>query len=291
MENSTQKEPLVSLVMASYGNAQYIKSSIESVLNQSYQNWELVVVDDCSPDNSNNVVKPFLVDERIKLFYHEENQGLGAARNTGVKECAGEIVACLDPDDELLPDAIQWLVEVYSRFPEASTVIGGLEVMDANGNRLNKQITYADDFRVIDNVLLEKVIGGWMSFRKHLYDQTEGYSRQLRSAEDQDLLFNLGEVGKAVASGACKYLYRNVATSLSRGKNQIYTTKNHIKSFESAGERRGGLEWKVKKVLFQKKYTYYRFLAIQEREEGRLMKSALALATSLLYLPWRYSDR
>ena len=72
---------LVSIIMPSYNTADYIVESIQSVLEQSYTDWELIVVDDCSTDNTDDVIKPYLTDGRIKYYKNEKNSGAAVSRN------------------------------------------------------------------------------------------------------------------------------------------------------------------------------------------------------------------
>ena len=93
-------EKLVSVITPAYNASEYIGETIESVLNQSYTNWEMLIVDDCSKDNTVEIVSKYSEkDNRIKLLKHTENQGVAATRNTALKEAKGDYIAFLDSDD------------------------------------------------------------------------------------------------------------------------------------------------------------------------------------------------
>lgn len=81
---------LVSIIMPSYNTGKFIRQTIESVFAQSYTNWELIIVDDCSPDNTDEVVKPFLSDQRIKYLKNEKNSGAAVSRNRALREAKGD---------------------------------------------------------------------------------------------------------------------------------------------------------------------------------------------------------
>lgn len=99
---------LISIVMPAYNAAQYIEQSIESVLKQSYTNWELIIVDDCSVDDTYKIVgKLCLNEERIKLFKMNENSGVAMARNFAISMSRGKYIAFLDSDDLWLPDKLE----------------------------------------------------------------------------------------------------------------------------------------------------------------------------------------
>lgn len=97
---------LVSVIMPSYNTASFIAESIQSVLAQSYKDWELIIVDDCSPDNTDEVVKPYLSDERIKYIKNEKNSGAAVSRNRALREAKGKWIAFLDSDDLWMPDKL-----------------------------------------------------------------------------------------------------------------------------------------------------------------------------------------
>lgn len=91
---------LVSIIMPSFGSQRFIAASIESVIRQTYTNWELIIVDDVSPDNSNELIECYQKkDSRIKLIKLETNSGPAQARNQGIKEAIGKYIAFLDADD------------------------------------------------------------------------------------------------------------------------------------------------------------------------------------------------
>lgn len=97
---------LVSIIMPSYNTAKYIGESIRSVLAQTYQNWELLIVDDCSTDNTDEVVAQFK-DSRIKYFKNERNSGAAVSRNKALREATGKWIAFLDSDDLWYPEKLE----------------------------------------------------------------------------------------------------------------------------------------------------------------------------------------
>lgn len=97
---------LVSIVMPSYNSEQYIKDSIQSVLNQTYTNWELLIVDDCSTDKTIDIIKSFK-DNRIKFFQNATNSGAAISRNKALREANGKWIAFLDSDDIWVPTKLE----------------------------------------------------------------------------------------------------------------------------------------------------------------------------------------
>ncbi len=110
------REPLVSIITPMYNGENFIAETIESVLAQSYRNWELLITDDCSKDKGPKIVKSYSEkDQRIKLFELESNGGGAVARNNSIKEAKGEFIAFLDSDDLWVPEKlkkqINWMIE------------------------------------------------------------------------------------------------------------------------------------------------------------------------------------
>lgn len=98
---------LVSIIMPSYNTGRFIKETIESVLAQSYSVWELIIVDDCSTDNTDDVVNQYLADERICYIKNDTNSGAAVSRNRALREAKGKWIAFLDSDDLWEPDKLQ----------------------------------------------------------------------------------------------------------------------------------------------------------------------------------------
>lgn len=97
---------LVSIIMPNYNCAKFIKATIESVINQTYSNWEILFVDDCSTDNSIEIVKNFN-DDRIQIFCNEKNSGAAVSRNKALREAKGRWIAFLDSDDVWVKDKLE----------------------------------------------------------------------------------------------------------------------------------------------------------------------------------------
>ena len=98
---------LVSVIMPSYNTASYISDSIKSVLAQTYSNWELIIVDDCSTDNTDAIVAEFLSDKRIRYYKNPYNSGAAQSRNRALREAKGRYIAFLDSDDLWLPEKLE----------------------------------------------------------------------------------------------------------------------------------------------------------------------------------------
>ncbi len=137
MERKSTYEPgLVSVITPLYNAKKYIGKTIESVLNQTYTNWEMVVVDDCSTDESVSIVQQY-GDARIRLIRNEQNLGVAATRNVALKEARGQYVAFLDSDDIWCADKLSKQL-VLMEETKSPFIYGSCVVMDEDGNALKK---------------------------------------------------------------------------------------------------------------------------------------------------------
>lgn len=128
----TGRSPKVSVIMPSYNKAEYIGEAINSILNQTWEDFELIVIDDCSTDRSADVVKG-IKDFRIKFLQNSENIGIAANRNKGLELAQGEYIALLDADD-ISPDyRLKDEVEYLDQHPGIAAVYGGCQEIGSNG--------------------------------------------------------------------------------------------------------------------------------------------------------------
>src|SRR5438067_6268305 len=113
--------PAVSVVIPAFNYARYLPLAIDSALNQTHANLEVIVVDDGSTDDTREVVGAYR-DERVR-YVHQENAGLSAARNTGIRNARFAFVGFLDADDEWLPDMLAAAMERFANLPERFAII------------------------------------------------------------------------------------------------------------------------------------------------------------------------
>jgi len=135
-EISPEYRDKVSIIMPVYNSEKYLEEAINSVLGQSYSNFELIIVDDGSTDNSLNIAGEFgRKDNRVTLIVLKENKGFAVARNEGLKRARGEFITGMDSDDIMLPNAIKARVEFLNSHPEVDLVFGKIhKVIDREGN-------------------------------------------------------------------------------------------------------------------------------------------------------------
>ena len=142
--------PLVSIIMPAYNAAQYISESIQSVIDQTYTNWELIVIDDGSTDETAEIVKNCAAKETRILYLYQENGKQGKARNFGINKSSGEYIAFLDADDLWVTDKLEIQAKYLLEHPNIDLVFSQGYFLEVGGNRnfdvLIKESWTIDDF-------------------------------------------------------------------------------------------------------------------------------------------------
>ena len=129
---------LVSVIIPAYNHEKYIKECIESVLNQTYENIEVLVEDDCSTDKTKEIIKS-IEDKRLKKFYAKKNKGVVQTINELTKKCNGKYIAVLGSDDVWYPTKIEEQVKVFKKNPKLGAVFTQLDLIDEKGNVYPKE--------------------------------------------------------------------------------------------------------------------------------------------------------
>lgn len=181
---------MISVVIPLYNKAASIRQSLMSVLSQSYQDFEVVIVDDGSTDGSVGVVEA-INDPHIRLI-KQENGGPSKARNTGVKNAKGEWILFLDADDEMLPEALEFFSEKIQKNADADMFLG--EVIVNNGKTEHLAVEYKEG--VVSNPFKSHVLGrlfqcsGTTVYRKSIVEENP-FDERVRRYEDLQRIFKL----------------------------------------------------------------------------------------------------
>lgn len=145
---------LVSVIMPSWNTGKFIAESIQSVIDQTYENWELIIVDDCSTDNTDEVVAKF-TDKRIRYFKNEKNSGAALSRNRALREANGEWIAFLDSDDLWNPDKLEHQINFmnkhgytlsYTEYEKIDEESKPLNIYVSGPEKVNKHKMYNYDY-------------------------------------------------------------------------------------------------------------------------------------------------
>ena len=208
--------PFFSILMANYNKAAYIAEAVESVLAQIFSDWELIIIDDCSTDNSVEIIRKHLYDKRIKYLRNNENVGYINTLRHLVEEAGSDIVGILDSDDALEKTALEEISREYSNNPDCGYVYSQCYYCDEN---LNPQhLGFSGEINVSN--LHENKVNAMRTFKKEAYLRTSGYDIECLHAEDIDLNLKLEEVTKLFFIDKPLYYYRVLP------KSQTHSFKN-----------------------------------------------------------------
>lgn len=189
MNHDDLARPLISVIIPCYAQAHYLSEAIESVLIQSYQHREIIVVDDGSPDDTAAVAAKY-PDVR---YIRQDNRGLSGARNAGFRASRGAYLVFLDADDRLAPDALQLGVNCLRAHPECAFVSGHYRFIDANGEFLAEYPQPPIGDNPYDAMLRMNYIGmhATVMYRREALDSVGGFNTTLRSCEDYDMYLRI----------------------------------------------------------------------------------------------------
>lgn len=205
------KAPLFSVLIANYNDGRYLAIAIDSVRRQTYSNWEIIIVDDDSSDGSSMLYKQYSSDNRIRIFYNNQNRGCGYTKRRCISCSRGSICGFLDADDALSEDALEVMVKKHVDHPQSSLIYSTYYKCD---KKLDVEWTSTHQMAIPqDSSFLEcghrGAISHFATFKRDLYDKTDGINSMLKIAEDKDLYYKLEEVGPVIFVNKPLYYYRS----------------------------------------------------------------------------------
>lgn len=222
--------PFFSVIIPLYNKENYVENALKSILNQSFTDYEIIIVNDCSTDSSVSKIKPYLSD-KVVLINHEKNKGLSATRNTGIKNAKADYVTYLDADDLWKPTFLTTIHRLILNFPEAK--IYGTNYEEVYGTQLLRPINGSeeldDNFEGILNffkINLKQGIynHGSVCFHKDVFEKVGYYNEQITFSEDID--FNI----RANAYFKLAYSNTNQMSYFLEVENQI--TRSSVLNFQ-----------------------------------------------------------
>lgn len=237
--------PKISVVIPTYNAAQYVGEAIESVLNQTFKDYEIVVVDDGSTDNTEELLQKYV--DRIR-YIKQKNGGEGAARNRGIREAHGEWVAFLDADDLWLPHKLKVQMEFVEQHPDVDFIYGDTSVFDSN--RVLSKSVFSErqphEGRIIKNLLRENCVPILSVIaRKKCFEKSGLFKEGMKYCTDYEMwlrfakYFKFGYVNEVVAS--CRKHEKGVSQNMEQMHkthlNILNTTLKDMKIPYAAADR------------------------------------------------------
>lgn len=257
---------MFSVLIANYNNGKYLAEAINSVFDQTINDWEIIIVDDGSDDESIRIYEKYASDRRIHVFYNGHNKGCTYTKWRCIEECNGDLFGFLDADDILLPEALEYMVKCHQDNSDASIVSSRHFLCDENANIKYEsrllQIPQGKSYLTHGDFQPEHFV----SFKKSFYEKTQGLNKNNSFGDDQELLLLMEEVGKWIVLDNFLYKYRITDKSVSHGKDNYICLYWNIVVYHQACIRRG---------LDPNRYSYKLFkeTIVETREIAEASKS------------------
>lgn len=278
-------KPLFSILIANYNNGCYIQDAIDSVLAQEYDNWEVVIVDDASNDNSKEIYDKYKADSRFRVYFNKRNMGAGYTKHKCVDMAYGYICGFLDPDDVLVgTDVLGMMVITHLSNPNASIVYSGMYRADENLNILRESPGQTIDSGSSALHTKDWPFHHFLTFKMEKYLQTEGIDAFMRRAVDYDMYYKLEEEGNVIHLDCIQYIQRNNPHSISLNDNSYKATAWHTYACVQAMKRRGLTDESLMLFPIEHKLREYYLKGYEKATSSRIYKAGKIIASPLLLL-------
>lgn len=225
---------MISVIIPTYNCDKYIRETINSVLCQTYKDFEVIVVDDGSTDGTRDIIERSFPNVR---YHYTLNQGVSRARNYGIRKAQGEFVAFLDADDFWLPEKLEKQIKVLEADPDLMMVFTDILYFNENGTDTNQ---YSNRERlmkgdVVTNIFLKSGVGtSSVMVRKSVFEKIGVFEEGLRAAEDDNLWLRIALNFKINLIDEVLVHYRITEVSLSRTTSIIISgVRGHLELLES----------------------------------------------------------
>ncbi|MCB7481326.1 glycosyltransferase family 2 protein [Christiangramia sediminis] len=252
-----------SILIANFNNGAFFKDCYRSIIDQTYNNWEVIIIDDCSTDNSVEKIKHLIGnDPRFQFYTNKKNQGCGYTKNRCVDLANGIICGFLDSDDALKKDSLKLMVETHQKSPKIAIVTSkyiiankDMEIVGecSHGNEIPSGMSYL--------TYGKGAMTHFASFKKAAYNKTIGINKNYKRAVDQDLYYKMEEQGNHVFINQYLYIYRNHSHNISLGQNKYKAHYWHFRAILDAYKRRKKLNSDIdnftSKAIKKYKSDYY----------------------------------
>lgn len=259
--------PTVSVVIASYNYAHFVRQAIDSVLAQTFQDFEIVLADDGSTDNTREAVAGYAADPRIKL-HHIEHVGHPRAKNYGVGQAVGKYVAFLDADDMWAPTKLERQLELFAKDPELAVVYGRCQRIDQQGRRLETPPGKLFRGHIVEPLVVDNfVCFSSAMVRRDLLAGDQTFDNTLNDPIDYDLWLRLALVSRFDYVDEPLVLYRVGHASMSRTNNRWAEQVDRVMR-RFAGEYGGG-QVVDRRLLRESEYGRACLLGLLARDRSR----------------------
>lgn len=229
--------PIVSVVMAAYNAEKFIGEAIQSILDQTLKDFELIIVSDCSKDGTWKIIKKYsAIDKRIRVFQNKKNMGGCRTLNRGMEMGRGKYIAVMDNDDWSYPSRLEKQVKLMEKNPDVGIVGGTMEIIDENGTVMAKRKYNLKDKEIRKDIFRFSPFSHPLTMMRKSVLESVGYDDcDFAPADDYELYFRIGTVAKFANLKDTIFKYRVVSNSMTQRltKKMILTTIKTRNKFKS----------------------------------------------------------
>lgn len=274
-----------SILIANYNNGRFFSTCYNSIIAQTYGNWEAVILDDASTDDSIEVIKKIIGDDdRFKIYQNDKNSGVGITKSKLIELATGDICGFVDPDDAISPNALLSGIEIFKKSKAVVLTYSKFVKCDENlvPVKVSKEVMQVRNHN--PNFFNCPVhIVHFVSFRKDVYEKTEKINTTMRIAEDQDLYLKMYEKGKVKFINEPNYLYRMHAGGISQNDNRPKSREYFARVIFNAMKRRNlkTINGKPVPETFNNSAEIYQLLQYQTTVLYRIKKKFLVTLQKL----------
>lgn len=247
-------KPLISVIMPVYNAEKFVFEAIKSIVDQTYTNWELIIINDGSSDSSINIIKEF-DDKRIRIYENELNKGIAFSRNRAIDLANGKYIAIMDNDDISLPNRFEDQVNYLENHNEIDVLSGACEVIDSNGELLKRNTSVLKNPKYIRAKLLFQNVffNGTVMLRKNLIDENNiRYRENQYGMEDFCFWVECSKKMEMTSIDSCIYKYRehennetkNIKTKAFKEREKAYSYIQKL-SLEKSGFKLEESDYKI----------------------------------------------
>jgi glycosyltransferase involved in cell wall biosynthesis len=284
----------VSVIIPNYNNAQYVAGAIQSVLAQSFADYDIIVVDDGSTDNSRQVVHSF--GDKVRHIY-QQNKGLGGARNAAILASEAEFIGLLDADDEWSPNFLEKMVALTSLFPSGAAYFCGAQGIDTQGNSLpqyfggapksNSTLRRGNLYARL--LRLNYLIPSTFLVRRSIFEEVglfEQNNRKMHGCEDWDLWLRMARTHDFVGTPSRLVRYRIHTNALSANPGKMQDAARAVIEAHFGPEEDNVLNWSPeKRRAYGGLYRYDLLTSVQRQQDwqnaANYFRKALEIDPSL----------
>ena len=220
------KTPLVTVYITNYNYGKFIRAAIESLLNQSFQDFELIIIDDGSTDNSKSIIEEYEAYDRISVIY-QRNKGLNITNNVALKVSKGKYIVRLDADDFLEPTALEDMSNALENDDLLGLIFPNYFIVDVDGNTLSEIKRH--DFDTEVNILDQPAHGACTMIRSEFLKQVGGYDEDYTCQDGYELWVKFINKFKVTNINKTLFSYRRHNYNLTNNENKILGTRLRIK--------------------------------------------------------------